>query len=434
LPKRFYGYVTWQQIISRDIRHAGASGGADTRECIMSKPIPDKVKPFLKPLSQPNGYTCGPTCVKIFCDAIGAHTGLSVMDIAKRSGTNPRTGTTDVTMEKGLRSLKLAWARPRETTTDYLRHSIANGNVIFLRTLMHGFKHWILLDGYSDGKFDVMCPSRGRDRFTDSYVHSIWSARDFDFFEAPKDPAAHPILNPKAIFVPPKARQQKPERPEIHEMTLLEFVKRLPVVAPRDFTGFHRRAIADVAMFARRNAENARGKVVSHVFEDFTFRVMKPHRAGPDGMVVTDPSGQAVAGILMGTRWVDERYRGRGLGAELIIAAHKAKDAFLLFPTSYSEAGFGSRLAAHRISLERALEAGNPVSDRVMADYDRAADGSLMLRAGIADTLRMNGPDRRPPPPIVRDKASEAITTIRPLVSHEPPPEDDNSGSQLSLF
>lgn len=89
--------------------------------------------------------------------------------------------------------------------------------------------------------------------------------------------------------------------------------------------------------------------------------------------------GCLVGGLGHGTAWVDEAVRGRGLGAEMVIAAHANPPHRFLCPTTYSQDGFRARLSAHRIAVERALLAHHVVPEPVLRDY--VVDGGRLRLA-----------------------------------------------------
>lgn len=106
---------------------------------------------------------------------------------------------------------------------------------------------------------------------------------------------------------------------------------------------------------------------------DLLFRV---GRAG--NVAVLD----AETGTLMGGHtafypYVLPEYRGLNLNAEMsLIADNLGKRSRVI---CYTRAGFGSRVTAHRLHVERALTAGHAVPEEVLRDYTMR-EGRLRLR------------------------------------------------------
>lgn len=134
---------------------------------------------------QLTGKTCGPACINMVYNFLnGTNTNIEFY-IAKYVGTNNR-GTIDTEMAQGLEWLGIRFKFPREDTTEYLAKILEN-NVIILRTLTYGIKHWIVLYDYDNvsKRFLVNDPWLGQIKYTHKEVYDIWSVRNFDFFEIP---------------------------------------------------------------------------------------------------------------------------------------------------------------------------------------------------------------------------------------------------------
>lgn len=82
---------------------------------------------------------------------------------------------------------------------------------------------------------------------------------------------------------------------------------------------------------------------------------------------------EIVGGSVGGTHYILPDHRGLGLGADLTIAAFEYGFKTANSLVFYSQAGLGSRRAAHRIAVTEALAAGCPVPDEVIADYPNLA-------------------------------------------------------------
>lgn len=84
----------------------------------------------------------------------------------------------------------------------------------------------------------------------------------------------------------------------------------------------------------------------------------------------------AMGFYVAGQCWIADAWRGLGLAVELILAAaQESGGSPTLNPTGmgFSIAGLAAHQKAHRVAVERALAAGLPVPERVLADYRRAA-------------------------------------------------------------
>ncbi len=86
----------------------------------------------------------------------------------------------------------------------------------------------------------------------------------------------------------------------------------------------------------------------------------------PETLLLLDPRGEACGFYSGGEAWVDPGHRGQGLGSEMVLAMAEAMGRR---PVPGGEAGMGfsrAGLEAHRMAwvaaVERALDAGLPVS------------------------------------------------------------------------
>lgn len=328
--------------------------------------------PFLRPVRQPDGYTCGPACIRMALDHLGFRPDLSVRSIGEEMGTNPRTGTTHVEMARGLVNRGLAHARPAtagfaddpEAALAHLRSELEARRIVFLRTLVGGWKHWVLVHAVqADGDFRVACPSRGSLRWTPGHLLECWSARGFDHFAVPGERRHHP----GALAM----EASREGRRAVHEMTLREFLGGVPVIPDHRLQRRHHEAIARCAsLVPAMGSDPAAEEMAYDAMPGFAFLAL-PSASGwraCDMAAVERETGAVAGGILGGVRWVHPDFRGRGLGAELVLAAYSDPGRTFLMPSSYSEAGHASRVAAHRIAVERALAAGLEVPDRVLAE------------------------------------------------------------------
>lgn len=152
----------------------------------------------IKHFYQPTANTCGPTCIYMiwyylvnkdniiyaaFKDTVKMKYDIS--DIAHFCGTDWIVGTPPDRMEKGMRYLGIDYVeyilQPRPF--ELLRDIIDNKNISLLRTITKGVPHWIIVDSYDEEYFYVKDPWLGEIKYTEKDLHSIWSVRDYQFFE-----------------------------------------------------------------------------------------------------------------------------------------------------------------------------------------------------------------------------------------------------------
>lgn len=155
----------------------------------------------IKYIRQPNGYTCGSTALYIACEAKGIKT-PALLDLADQMGTNPRTGTTDIEMSRGLEIVGLPVLRyalmdgqqahedsyslfrngNKQEAFKALSESVAGDGLFLLRTLMYGIPHWVLAYEMKDNHIFYMCSCSGIGRLNADDLYKIWEPRSFDGF------------------------------------------------------------------------------------------------------------------------------------------------------------------------------------------------------------------------------------------------------------
>lgn len=137
----------------------------------------------IKHIKQPDGISCGPTCLKMISDLFNISVTIEELKIV--CGTDTLTGTTDIKMIKGLDYLNLDWEqfplKDKKKAFDRLELAMSEGNVILFRTLIHGVKHWIICDPTKD-KFYILDPWLGEYELESDKLDQIWGARDYDGF------------------------------------------------------------------------------------------------------------------------------------------------------------------------------------------------------------------------------------------------------------
>lgn len=148
----------------------------------------DQYKRLVKHIKQPNGISCGPTCIKMVGDFFKGEV-PSIEDICKECGTDSITGTPPERMRKGLDSLGIQYIEhiSEENPFQSLKDAIDRGSVALLRTLTHGVPHWIVVHSYEDKVFNVNDPWLGQITYNTIQLHTIWKERDHFFFEVIKE-------------------------------------------------------------------------------------------------------------------------------------------------------------------------------------------------------------------------------------------------------
>lgn len=331
---------------------------------------------------QPNAYTCGPTALRMVMDQLGFRPELTITQLSRQMGCNPQTGTTEVEMARGLAVCGLSNTHPgigfqpsQEEALDHLRAEIGeHRQLVLLRTLIRGCKHWVLVHAFSgegDDCFHVACPSLGAQEWSGDELHDAWAARDYDHFCVPVERRFHP----EALATEREARRAA-WRP-VHEMRLAQFIGQHPIIEEADYQPHHHSMLDAAATRIQRLARHPKAREMAYeAAPEFRFLAIDG-QGGTDLLVITERStGVVVGGIADATRWVNPEFRGRGLGAELVLAACSEPGSLFLAPVGYSRAGHASRVAAHRLAVARALDAGLPVPEAVQTDHAAGAGAS----------------------------------------------------------
>ena len=148
----------------------------------------DQYNRLVKHLRQPNGISCGPTCIKMVADFFKGNI-PSIEEICKMCGTDSITGTPPERMRKGLNQLDIQYVEHMDEENPYesLRNIIDNGSVAMLRTLTHRVPHWIVVHFYDGDLFFVNDPWLGQIQYNEDQLEEIWKERNYFFFEVVKD-------------------------------------------------------------------------------------------------------------------------------------------------------------------------------------------------------------------------------------------------------
>ena len=123
----------------------------------MMKTIMMKKTRTINHYHQPTGNTCGPAC--IFMAQQSIKNPDSIIDKSKA----------DFMIEEISELCETDWVvgTPPER-------------------MSQGIPHWIIIEGYSDTSYDVLDPWLGVISYNESELDSIWSPRDYQFYEVLK--------------------------------------------------------------------------------------------------------------------------------------------------------------------------------------------------------------------------------------------------------
>lgn len=151
----------------------------------------DQYKRLVKQIKQPDGISCGPTCIKMVGDFFKGEV-ATISEICKSCGTDHITGTPPERMRKGLNSLNIKYSEhiDDENPYDSLRDAIDRGSVTMLRTLTHRVPHWIVVHSYNPENpniFYVNDPWLGQLEYNEDQLEEIWKERNYFFFEVLKE-------------------------------------------------------------------------------------------------------------------------------------------------------------------------------------------------------------------------------------------------------
>ena len=138
---------------------------------------------IIKHIYQPDGISCGPTCLKMIDDHINNGI-ITIEDLKKIVGTNDIKGTTLDDMVVGLKHLNISYDIPNlgdeHEAIEYLNNSLNNDEPIILRTLTKGIKHWVIVSGFDGQKYGVKDPWLGEITYNKKQIIKIWESRGFD--------------------------------------------------------------------------------------------------------------------------------------------------------------------------------------------------------------------------------------------------------------
>lgn len=146
------------------------------------KPNTIQIKPVPALVRQPDGYSCGPTAVKMALSLHGID--LSVEELKPLFLTNPMTGTTHEGMIAGLTQLNVPYTRTVDNAEPFgMLDSVLEQNRVFLmRTLISGCKHWVLIYAKYKDEYMVADPMGYFWLMSKEEAVKVWGARDYDGF------------------------------------------------------------------------------------------------------------------------------------------------------------------------------------------------------------------------------------------------------------
>lgn len=146
------------------------------------------MKQIIKHYAQPNGISCGPTCIMMAYEALPQNPKkqhYSIMEICDLCGTDNITGTPPERLEKGMNSLGMTYTHHvnSQEPFQHLKSVIDIGNLPIVRTFTHGIPHWIIVSGYDNDKFFINDPWQGEIKYTTEQLNNVWHGRHYEFYE-----------------------------------------------------------------------------------------------------------------------------------------------------------------------------------------------------------------------------------------------------------
>lgn len=129
---------------------------------------------------QPNGYTCGPTCIKM---VLNPNRHESIEEIADLCNTDDKVGSPPERMEKGMDALGVDYAI--KSGFDNLKQSILDKKPCLLRTIITGIPHWIVVYGIDETKdtYYINDSWLGERTLNRHGLDVIWKPRDYFYYE-----------------------------------------------------------------------------------------------------------------------------------------------------------------------------------------------------------------------------------------------------------
>lgn len=146
------------------------------------------MKQIIKHHMQPNGISCGPTCILMAYQALPNYPkkqNYTIMEICDLCGTDSITGTPPERLEKGMNALGMNYTHyvNSEEPHQHLKTVLDNGNIPIVRTFTHGIPHWIIISGYEDDSYYINDPWQGEIKYTQEQLNDVWVGRHYEFYE-----------------------------------------------------------------------------------------------------------------------------------------------------------------------------------------------------------------------------------------------------------
>jgi predicted double-glycine peptidase len=136
----------------------------------------------IKHIYQPDGISCGPTCLKMIYNHIN-HGDVTIEDLKVIVGTDNIKGTTLEDMIVGLNHFNIDFESPllmnEYDAISYLNDALTNNYTVILRTLTRGIKHWVIADEFDGLYYDIKDPWLGELKYDEQELIDIWKPRDF---------------------------------------------------------------------------------------------------------------------------------------------------------------------------------------------------------------------------------------------------------------
>ena len=264
----------------------------------------DQYKRLVKYIRQPDGISCGPTCIKMVADFFRGDI-PSIKEICKMCGTDSITGTPPERMRKGLDGLGIEYIEHIDEENPYqsLRDTIDNGSVAMLRTLTHGVPHWIVIYSYSGDTFFVNDPWLGEIEYNETQLEKIWKERNFFFFEVIKDNQKVDLSEDVNGVVDIRPFDVDEDFFPVYDM-LAEVYSKLPGASPRWIWS---------VIVSQCNNDFTDSIVVTVDDEVAGFYFLTPRNLRSNGDIVDEMVG--VQGVALG---VSNKFKNMGLGKMLI--------------------------------------------------------------------------------------------------------------------
>lgn len=134
---------------------------------------------------QPNGFSCGPTCIKMVANYLRKGEEYSIDDITKFCETDTTIGTPPNRMQMGMNKLRIAYKINHGF--EELDKALSRNDVCILRTFTNQVPHWIIVYDYENitKEYKVNDPWLGRMEYTHDELEKIWMGREYFFYDIP---------------------------------------------------------------------------------------------------------------------------------------------------------------------------------------------------------------------------------------------------------